>query len=94
MAINDQQRKKLLMVEQILLIFTLGDVYEQYGEFAFWGFRVHVVSSTAVSWSRHALRDWLTYDNIWFVWSFFLRASFTISNKRILFSQQFIILTA
>ena len=37
MEINDHQRKKLLMVEQILLIFTLGDVYEQYGEFAFWG---------------------------------------------------------
>ena len=35
MAINDHQRKKLLMVEQILLIFTLDDVYEQYGEFAF-----------------------------------------------------------
>ena len=59
MAINDHQRKKLLMVEQILLIFTLDDVYEQYGEFAFWGFKVHVVSA-AVSWSRHALRDWLT----------------------------------
>lgn len=37
MAINDHQRKKFLMVEQILLIFTLGDAYEQYGEFAFWG---------------------------------------------------------
>ena len=94
MEINDHQRKKLLVVEQILLIFTSGDVCEQYGEFALWGFRVNVVSSAAVSWSRHALRDWLTYDNIWFVWSFFLRASFTISNKRMLFSQQFIILTA
>ena len=62
MEINDHRRKRLLMVEQILLIFTLGDVYEQYGEFAFWGFKVHVVSSAAVSWSRHALRDWLTYE--------------------------------
>ena len=35
MAINDHQRKKPMMVEHILLIFTLGDVYEQYGEFAF-----------------------------------------------------------
>ena len=67
MEINDHQRKKLLMVEQILLIFTSGDVCEQYGEFALWGFRVNVVSSAAVSWSRHALRDWLTYDNIWFL---------------------------